>query len=183
VTDRRTCAIIGRIDINTIDSVAERSFPLCMKTMHQHFRAKHHLRHTARLQYGLFLKGLGITLEESLAYWRSELIQSVGSDKFDKEYAYNIRHNYGKEGRKVMYTPYSCVKIIHSDTVADEPHGCPFRSNTKQSLEQKLQQARVPRAAAEAVITAAAEHHYQVCAHTHTLSLCVTFRTSAFGER
>jgi len=107
-----------KIDINTIDTVAERSFPLCMRTMHRHLRAHHHLKHTARLQYGLFLKGLGITFDEALAYWRAELSQSIGADKFDKEYAYNIRHSYGKEGRKANYTPYACMKIIHSDPVA-----------------------------------------------------------------
>ena len=39
-----------------------------------------------------------MTLEDSIKFWRTEFTKqgTVDVDKFEKEYAYGIRYNYGK---------------------------------------------------------------------------------------
>lgn len=63
--------------------------------------------------------------------------------KFDKQYSYNIRHNYGKEGRKTNYTPYSCMKIIMGSVSLDEYHGCPYKHTNSQTLKQLLEASNI----------------------------------------
>lgn len=104
------------------------------------------------------LQGVGLNLDDALAFWRAEFTQKVrlfdhrksfqkkkksaahqcswaiiiffcfsfnelkisnppphlslprdqvGSERFDKEYAYTIRHNYGKEGKRTVGTLFS----------------------------------------------------------------------------
>lgn len=55
-----------KVPIECIDQLSKKSFPLCMRQCHEALRAKHHLKHFSRLQYGLFLKGIGVTLEDAL---------------------------------------------------------------------------------------------------------------------
>lgn len=58
----------GSIPIESLDQLSKKSFPLCMRQCHETLRTKHHLKHHGRLQYGLFLKGIGVTLEDSLRF-------------------------------------------------------------------------------------------------------------------
>jgi len=51
-------------------------------------------------------------MEDSMAFWKGEFTKKIATDKFEKEYAYNIRHMYGREGNKKDYDPKSCAKII-----------------------------------------------------------------------
>lgn len=52
-----------------------------MKRLHVVLRSEHHLKHQARQQYGLFLKGAGLPLEQALVFWRSEFTKKIDSDK------------------------------------------------------------------------------------------------------
>ncbi|CAI2295622.1 unnamed protein product [Caenorhabditis sp. 36 PRJEB53466] len=124
---------------HVIDKLVARSFPPCMKQMHKHLRLNHHLKYGARRQYGLFLKGIGLSLEEALAMMREEFTKKMTADKFEKEYGYNIRYMYGKEGRRVAQTAMSCASIIlRNPPSAVDCHGCPFRHSEPPVLRQKL---------------------------------------------
>lgn len=56
------------------------------------------------------------------------LLKSIGQEKFSKEYAYAIRHSYGKEGKRADYRPYNCMKMasLHNPS-GMECHGCPYK--------------------------------------------------------
>lgn len=127
------------VPIETLDALSVKSFPLCMRQLHEQLRSAHHLRHGGRLQYGLFLKGIGVTLEDSLRFWRDEFTKIMELDKFEKSYAYNVRYNYGKEGSKKNYTPFSCLRIINETVGPGDCHGCPYRHCDPSNLKNKLQ--------------------------------------------
>ncbi|KAJ8306542.1 hypothetical protein KUTeg_017087 [Tegillarca granosa] len=158
---------VGEITADMIDMLSKQSFPLCMQQLHQSLRQNHHLRHGGRQQYGLFLKGIGLSLEEALKFWKNEFTKAIDGDKFDKQYSYNIRHNYGKEGKRADYTPYSCVKIIMSNPPGPgDFHGCPFKHTDPDLLAQKLRSMSLSKDAVDSVVNYAKEGHYQVaCQH------------------
>jgi DNA primase large subunit len=49
-----------------------------------------------------------------MKFWRAEFAPKCQGEAFDKKYAYNVRYNYAKEGKRTEYTPYSCMKIIQT---------------------------------------------------------------------
>ncbi|NXE37682.1 PRI2 primase, partial [Ptilorrhoa leucosticta] len=154
----------GKISLEQIDALSVKSFPLCMRQLHRALRDSHHLRHGGRMQYGLFLKGIGLTLEQALEFWKKEFIRGkVDADKFDKGYAYSIRHNYGKEGKRTDYTPYSCMKIIMSNPPSQgDYHGCPFRHSDPELLKQKLQSYKIPPSGINQILELVKGMHYQL---------------------
>uniref|UniRef100_T1KUX3 DNA primase large subunit n=1 Tax=Tetranychus urticae TaxID=32264 RepID=T1KUX3_TETUR len=124
-----------------IDNLALEHFPPCMESIHLNLRKNHHIKYGGRLHYGLFLKGIGLSLEDAVKFFRDEFIQKLAPEKFDKEYRYGIRYNYGKEGKKVDFSPYGCEKIINSTPGVGDAHGCPFKhfdwTNLKKFLVRK----------------------------------------------
>ncbi|KAL8121401.1 putative DNA primase large subunit [Apium graveolens] len=152
----------AEISLKDIDQVAKSSFPLCMRHLFEKLREDHHLKHGGRMQLGLFLKGVGLPLDDALVFWKSEFSRKVGTERFDKEYAYGIRHNYGKEGKRVDYTPYSCQKIISSTPGVGDHHGCPYRHFSEENLRAALGKMGVSSRALEDVIDKARNKHYQL---------------------
>ena len=134
----------GAIAAASIDALAQQHFPLCMRHLHTSLRANSHLRHYGRLQYTLFLKGLGLSLDEALAFWR-RAFRLVTDDTFNKEYRYNVRHAYGDVGgdanrRGRGYAPHSCQRILTEHPPgAGEHHGCPYRHFGVDNLVSLLQ--------------------------------------------
>ena len=90
-----------------IDALADQSMPLCMQQLHVALKRDHKLKHWGRQQYGLFLKAAGLTLEDQLRFFQTEFTKIMTPEQFSKEYAYNIRHRYGKEGKRTEYSPYA----------------------------------------------------------------------------
>ena len=152
----------GPITAADIPPLAASSFPLCMQAMVAGLSTDHHLKHKGRLQLGLFLKGAGLPLEEAMRFWRTHFGPKCSGDDFDKRYAYSIRFNYGREGRRADYTPYSCVKIITTPVDAGDCAGCPYKTLAPAALAAALGRARVPPAAAAAVAASAAAGHFQL---------------------
>lgn len=64
-----------------IDQLSVKSFPLCMRQLNDTLKGTHHLRHGGRLQYGLFLKAAGLSLEDALFFWRSHFTKNMDVDK------------------------------------------------------------------------------------------------------
>jgi len=124
---------IGEIKAAQVDELVQH-FPLCMRNLHSSLRREKHLKYFSRLQYGLFLKGIGLSVEEALVFWRTAF-STITDDKFNKEYRYNVRHSYGLEGTRRNYKPYSCQQILteHPPGPGDA-HGCPYRTFSLENL-------------------------------------------------
>uniref|UniRef100_A0A182KAN8 DNA primase large subunit n=1 Tax=Anopheles christyi TaxID=43041 RepID=A0A182KAN8_9DIPT len=158
-----TVAKTGCVPIESLDQLSKKSFSLCMRNVHDTLRATHHLKHVGRMQYTLFLKAIGVTMEDALRFWREELTRGkVPIEKFEKEYAYAIRHNYGKEGSRINYSPFSCMKVITTPIGPGETHGCPFKNLDSSTLKMKLTGYGLSAIDADDVAGFAAKGHYQI---------------------
>lgn len=159
--DYQVSGVSGRVTLLSLPAVADRSFAPCMSAMRRALKADHKLKHWGRLQYGLFLKGIGLSLDEALLLFRQEFTKVMSDKDFESGYTYNIRHMYGKVGKRTDYSPFSCMKIIMGQIPAnDDTHGCPFRHNSVPQL----------RAALGADLARAAQIHAQLTGQQRALN-------------
>ena len=143
--------------------------PLCMSQLHKHLTASAHLKYGGRQQYGLFLKAMGVTMGDALAFFRAAFTHhgpmAGNESKFDKEYSYNIRHSYGQEGKRVDYSPYNCQKIITNAPGMGDTHGCPFAHYDRETLRETLAGENVsPAHSAQLITMVESKRYQQACA-------------------
>ena len=105
------------------------------------------------MQYGLFLKAAGVSLADSVRFFRHGYAAKCDQVKFEKKgYLYSIRHMYGQEGRRHSYENYyDCERIIDKGAAPKdgEFHGCPFKHLSSEHLQAfLLDEVGVPSAAA-----------------------------------
>ncbi|KAI0050926.1 DNA primase large subunit [Auriscalpium vulgare] len=163
------------IRADMIDELSRKHFPACMRNLQDNLRRDHHLKHFGRLQYGLFLKTLGLSIEEALLFWRKSF-SGFTDDQFNKNYKYNIRHSYGLEGKRANYPGKSCQQILTSDQPgATDSHGCPYRHFSPDNLQtallsmyssQGLTSADLP----EILSTVKAGHYHVACTRVYEIT-------------
>jgi len=173
--DEKKVSNDDKLMLSGMDQASKTSYPICMRYLHEGVRTDHHLKYFGRMQYGLFIKAAGLTLEEALSFWRSEFTKKVDVEKFEKQYAYNIRHIYGKEGKRQDKSPYNCLKIITSNQPGSgDHHGCPFKHSDAEILQRRLQSYNLSNESVKEVIDLVKKQHFQIaCARyfevTHKL--------------
>eukprot|EP00758_Cryptobia_borreli_P007476 Tbor_TRINITY_DN5304_c0_g2::TRINITY_DN5304_c0_g2_i2::g.5244::m.5244/K02685/PRI2; DNA primase large subunit len=133
----------GSVKPQDIPYEAATHMPLCMRGIDTHLRKEGHVRHTGRFMYGLFLKQIGISMEDAMILFSNLMVTKGGGSKeaFEKSsYGYNVRHNYGKEGKKTSYSSMGCSSIIRQPPMTDRSdcHGCPFRFRDEEMLRRVL---------------------------------------------
>ncbi|CAM36746.2 putative DNA primase large subunit [Leishmania braziliensis MHOM/BR/75/M2904] len=135
--------VAGTVRAGDVQQLAQTHFPPCMRAVDSHLRREGHLKHHGRFTYGLFLKAIGLSLEDSLELFATLMkVKGGGSvEAFSKTaYGYNVRHNYGMEGKKTSYSSASCATILGLPPVVDQHdcHGCPFRFRDEGALRTML---------------------------------------------
>lgn len=143
-------ATSGAIAAGDVRRLAQTHFPLCMRQVDEHLRREGHLKHHGRFTYGLFLKAIGLSLQDSMTLFSSLMTLKCGGagsvEGFSKTtYGYNIRHNYGVEGKKTSYSSASCATLLALPPVVDryDCHGCPFRFRDESAFRAMLQKEQL----------------------------------------
>ncbi|KAJ8967785.1 hypothetical protein NQ317_005562 [Molorchus minor] len=135
-------------------------FPLCMLNLYKVLQMTNRLSHNDRFDFSLFIKGIGISLNDSLKFWEDAYSKQHAScsrcthdwQKNEKRYIYGIRHLYGLEGsRKKLRTKVlsispgtkseqGCVVDFEEEKTlcATEDGGCPFKNFDDNSLRRAL---------------------------------------------
>merc|ERR1719193_2299733 len=87
-----------KLTLENFEVLLPRSFPPCMRRLVEAPRAPRgtRLKHQGKLQLRPFLKDAGLDLEDSITWWRKEVLRDreITPEKFTKDFQYDIEHTY-----------------------------------------------------------------------------------------
>jgi len=112
-----------------VSAVNARPFPPCMRGKFEEIQRRGHLYFTDRFQLNLFLKGIGLNVNETINFWRQGVFPKGKMKNYQGEHTYNIRHNYGLEGAMIDYTPHECEKMQTEYKNGAGHCSCPFAAD------------------------------------------------------
>lgn len=177
----------GDINAKTVYSTEiSQNYPLCAKNLLKGLKSSHHLRYNGRQQLSFFLKGIGLSADEAMKFWTDAFTSNGGHlsvDKFNKEYRYSFRHNYGLEGTRINYKPWDCRTILSKPRPArGEFHGCPYRDWNAETLSLELNAMKLTKTQVTSVLDSCHRTEYtvactQVFEYTHGSSRKVDDQT------
>jgi len=137
-----------KLSVGNFEEFLVRSFPPCMRRLVEHQREqKKHLKHQGRLQLRPFLKDAGLSYDESVRWWRQELLRDreIDSTVFEKNYTYDVDHTYGKKGHMQGQNTCGCPKIVgYPGEAAGQAHGCPFKQLDVRGVKELMYKWRLP---------------------------------------
>jgi DNA primase large subunit len=160
----------GSVRLEDIPALAKRSFPMCGRYLEVSLTREHHLKHESRLQLTLFLKGIGLSMDDCIAYMQREFgKRPTTSEEFRKKgYLYAIEHSYGQRGKRANYPPWSCATTLSKkQTAPDQRHGCPFKELSAERLSQMVKETGVPEPALKKIGELVKNHEYQIACRLH----------------
>ncbi|XP_076245960.1 DNA primase large subunit [Calliopsis andreniformis] len=165
-----------QVFISELDELSKTSYPLCMRVLHEALKTNHHLTNGGRVQYCLFLKGIGLNANNALQFWKDEFTKKIDEITFQKKYRYGVRHLYGQEGKRAKYDPFSCSKIFNSTLGVRDNHGCPFKHMTHDVLRKTLSKCGLVQLDIESVMQSSKEGSYlDACRKYYEISHnCIT---------
>ncbi|XP_050535856.1 DNA primase large subunit-like isoform X2 [Daktulosphaira vitifoliae] len=122
--------------------------PPCMLLSLDSLFSNHRLAHDPRYRLTLFLKEIGVPIEQTLELFKQHYSMShnQGSvcthswDEHHKKIIYNIKYTYGQLGTKKNYRMQSCIFIQKQNSVKMSDEGCcPFVNCSNDKLKYLLE--------------------------------------------
>ncbi|KAH0576508.1 DNA-directed DNA polymerase alpha, DNA primase subunit [Spironucleus salmonicida] len=129
---------INAASINGV--IQQKKIPLCAVRLIREMQKNAHLQYQGRLQLTTFLRDAGMSMEETILLFQSAFTAGgkITIDKFNKEYAYNIKHVYGQVGARKGAHCSGCERIIDQIPGKGQYHGCPFTNLNLTSIGELI---------------------------------------------